>query len=50
VTGDQGEPRSGAFEQEIREAIRYERGLIFKALLALAIVAVIVILRTLYFG
>ena len=50
VTSDRGKPRSRAFEREIREAIRYERGLVVKALLVLAVVAVIVILRTLYFA
>jgi hypothetical protein len=38
------------FRREIREAVRYERGLAFKALLALAAVAVIVVLRLLYFA
>ena len=38
-----------AFRREIREAIRYERGLVVKALLALAVVAVMVVLRILYF-
>lgn len=38
------------FRREIREAIRYERGLFVKALLALAVVAIIVTLRTLYFA
>jgi hypothetical protein len=42
-----GELRS--FRREIRTAVRYERGLFFKALLALALVAVIVVIRTLYF-
>ena len=37
------------FRREIREAVRYERGLVVKALLALAVVAIVVILRTLYF-
>jgi hypothetical protein len=36
------------FRREIREALRYEKGLVAKALLVLAVVAVIVILRTLY--
>jgi hypothetical protein len=48
MTGDGGKPRSRAFEREIREAIRYEQGLVVKALLILAVVTVIVILRTLY--
>ena len=34
--------RPGHFEREIRAALRYERGLFVKALLALAVVAVIV--------
>ena len=38
------------FQREIREAIRYERGLFVKALAALAVVAIIVTLRTLYFA
>ena len=37
------------FEREIRTALRYERGLAVKALAALALVALIVVLRTLYF-
>jgi hypothetical protein len=37
------------FRREIREAVRCERGLVVKALLALAVVAVVVILRILYF-
>jgi hypothetical protein len=49
VTADHGKPRSRAFDREIREAIRYEQGLFVKALVALAVVAVIVIVRTLYF-
>ena len=38
------------FQREIRDAVRYEKGLVVKALLVLAAVAVIVILRTLYFA
>jgi hypothetical protein len=38
-----------AFRREIRDAVRYERGLVVKALLALAVVAVVVVLRILYF-
>jgi hypothetical protein len=37
------------FRREIRDAIRYERGLVVKALLALAVVAVVMVLRILYF-
>jgi hypothetical protein len=36
------------FRREIREAVRYERGLFVKALVVLAVVAIIVVLRTLY--
>ena len=43
-------PRPRSFRREIRAALRYERGLAVKALAALAVVAVIVIVRTLYFA
>jgi hypothetical protein len=49
VTTDHDKPRSRAFEREIRDAIRYEQGLVIKALVVLAVVAVIVIVRTLCF-
>ena len=39
-----------SFRREIRTAVRYERGLLVKALLALAVVALVVIIRTLYFA
>jgi PAS domain S-box-containing protein len=38
------------FKEEIRTAVRYERGLVIKALAVLVVVAVIVVLRTLYFA
>jgi hypothetical protein len=45
------EPGStGGFRREIGAALRYERGLVVKAIAALAVVAVIVVLRTLYFS
>jgi hypothetical protein len=37
------------FQREIAEATRYEKGLLPKAVTVLALVAVIAILRTLYF-
>ena len=37
------------FDREIRTALRYERGLAVKALVALTLVALIAVLRTLYF-
>ncbi len=42
--------RPAVFREEVRDAVRYEKGLVVKALLVLAVVAVIVILRTLYFA
>lgn len=42
--------RPRAFQREIRTALRYEKGLLVKALFALAVVAVVVVLRTLYFA
>ena len=50
VTVDHGQRQPPAFRSEIRHAIRYEKGLVAKALMVLAVVAVIVILRTLYFA
>jgi hypothetical protein len=38
------------FAEEIHAAARYERGLVVKALGVLAMLAVIVVLRTLYFA
>jgi hypothetical protein len=38
------------FDDEIRSAVSYERGLAVKALLAVALVLVILALRLLYFG
>jgi hypothetical protein len=54
-SGDAGEdlttsPQRPAFEDEIRDALRYERGLLIMALLALALVTAIVTVRTLYFA
>jgi hypothetical protein len=38
------------FDEEIRVAVRYERNLVVKALAVLALLALIVVLRTLYFA
>jgi hypothetical protein len=38
------------FAAEIHAALRYERGLVVKAIAVLAVLAVIVVLRTLYFA
>lgn len=48
-----GEPDEAAmevFDEEIRSAVRYERGLAFKALVALAIVAIVILLRLFLLG
>jgi hypothetical protein len=38
------------FRQEINAAVRYEKGLFIKALVILAVLAIVLILRTLYFA
>jgi hypothetical protein len=38
------------FRREIRKAVRYERGLVLKALIVLAVVAIVIVLHTLYFS
>jgi hypothetical protein len=38
------------FDHEIRSAVRYERGLAVKALLAIALVVAILVLRLFFFG
>jgi hypothetical protein len=38
------------FRREIRTALRYEKGLVWKAIIALLVVAVVVVLRTVYSG
>ncbi len=43
-------PPPRVFRREIRQAVRYEKGLVLKALMVLAVMAIIVILRTLYFA
>jgi hypothetical protein len=49
VTVDRFQQQPAVFRREIHDAIRYERGLFTKALVVLAVVAVIIIMRTLYF-
>ncbi|HTS95152.1 MAG TPA: hypothetical protein VMI33_00870 [Streptosporangiaceae bacterium] len=43
-------PVATSFDEEIRSAVSYERGLAVKCLLALALVAVILALRVYFFG
>lgn len=38
------------FEDEVRDAVRYERGLAVKCLVSLVLVAVILALRVYFFG
>ena len=38
------------FDDEIRSAVRYERGLAVKALLSIALVALVLALRVAFFG
>ena len=38
------------FRQEINDAVRYEKGLFIKALVILAILAIVLTLRALYFA
>jgi hypothetical protein len=48
VTMDRGPQRRPAFQREIRDALRYEQGLVIKLVAVLVVVAVIVLVRTLY--
>ena len=38
------------FDEEIRSAVRYEKGLAVKAVIALAIVAVVILIRLFFLG
>ncbi|MGI8449573.1 MAG: hypothetical protein ACR2MP_20825 [Streptosporangiaceae bacterium] len=38
------------FDEEIRSAVRYEKGLAVKAVMALAIVAVVILIRLFFLG
>ena len=44
-----GRRQPEVFRQEIRAAVRYERGLAVKALAVLAVLAAILVLRALFF-
>lgn len=48
LTNAPGQQPLPPFRREITEAVRYERGLLPKAVAVLALVAVIAVLRTLY--
>jgi hypothetical protein len=47
VSGGDANGQRQSFDAEIRAAVRYEKGLFLKALLALALVALIAVLRAL---
>jgi hypothetical protein len=38
------------FRHEINDAVRYEKGLFLKALVVLVVLAIVLVLRTLYFA
>ena len=38
------------FDEEVRSAVHYEKGLAYKALVALAIVAIVILLRLFFLG
>jgi hypothetical protein len=43
-------PSAPSFEDEIDTAVEYERGLAVKALLSIALVALVLVLRVAFFG
>jgi hypothetical protein len=43
-------PSAPSFEDEIETAVEYERGLAVKALLSIALVALVLVLRVAFFG
>jgi hypothetical protein len=43
-------PDAPSFEEEIESAVEYERGLAVKALLSVALVALVLVLRVSFFG
>ena len=47
---DPGEAAAREFDQEIRSAVRYEKGLAVKAVIALAIVALVIGIRLVFLG
>ena len=50
TVSERDEAAMEVFDQEIRSAVRYEKGLAFKALVALAIVAIVILLRLFFLG
>jgi hypothetical protein len=50
AAGGTGDAELADFDQEIRAAVRYERGLAVKAVIALVIVALVILIRLLFLG
>jgi hypothetical protein len=50
VTIERSPQRRPAFQREIRHALRYEQGLVIKLAAVLIVVAVVILVRTLYFA
>lgn len=50
TVSERDEAAMQVFDEEIRSAVRYEKGLAFKALVALAIVAIVILLRLFFLG
>jgi len=50
LAGEPGEAETQEFDQEIRAAVRYEKGLAVKAVIALAIVALVILIRLFFLG
>lgn len=50
AAGEPGHAETPEFDQEIRSAVRYEKGLAVKAVSALAIVALVILIRMLFLG
>jgi len=50
IVSEPDEAAKEVFDEEIRSAVRYEKGLAFKALVALAIVAIVILLRLFLLG
>jgi hypothetical protein len=47
---DRSPQRRPAFQREIRQALRYEHALVIKLAAVLTVVAVVILVRTLYFA
>jgi hypothetical protein len=50
LPGEPGEAETREFDEEIRSAVRYEKGLAVKAVIALAIVGLVILIRLFFLG